>query len=58
MFKLRIFVQKLYTMGCLGGRAVPVLYIGRTVPKGYQKTKFGKFRSFYRPRRPFGRVEV
>jgi hypothetical protein len=30
-----IFVEKIYKMGCLEGSGVPVLYIGRTVPKGY-----------------------
>jgi hypothetical protein len=29
-----IFVEKKYKMGCLDGSGVPVLYIGRTVPKG------------------------
>jgi hypothetical protein len=35
MFKnsVRIFVEKIYKMGCLMGSGVPVLYIGRTVPK-------------------------
>jgi hypothetical protein len=28
---------KKYKMGCLEGSGVPVLYIGRTVPKGYGK---------------------
>jgi hypothetical protein len=28
------FVEKIYKMGCLEGSGVPVLYIGRTVPKG------------------------
>jgi hypothetical protein len=31
---VRIFVEKIHIMGCLGGSGVPVLYIGRTVPKG------------------------
>jgi hypothetical protein len=31
---VRIFVEKICRMGCLGGSGVPVLYIGRTVPKG------------------------
>jgi hypothetical protein len=31
---VRIFVEKIYKMGCLEGSSVPVLYIGRTVPKG------------------------
>jgi hypothetical protein len=33
MFKnsVRIFVEKIHKIGCSG---VPVLYIGRTVPKG------------------------
>jgi hypothetical protein len=38
MFKkklVRIFVVKIYKMGCLEGSGVPVLYIGRTVPKGF-----------------------
>jgi hypothetical protein len=38
MFKnsVRIFVEKIYKMGCLEGSGVPVLlvYIGRTFPKG------------------------
>jgi hypothetical protein len=29
-----IFVEKIYKMECLEGSSVPVLYIGRTVPKG------------------------
>jgi hypothetical protein len=35
MFKIfsRIFVEKIYKMGYLEGSGVPVLYIGRTVPK-------------------------
>jgi hypothetical protein len=31
---VRIFVENIYKMGCLEGRGVPVLYIGRMVPKG------------------------
>jgi hypothetical protein len=31
---VRVFVEKIYRMGCLEGSGVPVLYIGRTVPKG------------------------
>jgi hypothetical protein len=31
---VRIFVEKIYKMVCLGGSGVSVLYIGRTVPKG------------------------
>jgi hypothetical protein len=31
---VRIFVVKIHKMGCLEGSGVPVLYIGRTVPKG------------------------
>jgi hypothetical protein len=31
---LRIFVEKIYKMGCFEGSNVPVLYIGRMVPKG------------------------
>jgi hypothetical protein len=31
---VRIFVEKIYKMGCLEGSGVPVLYVGRTVPKG------------------------
>jgi hypothetical protein len=31
---VRIFVENVYKMGCLEGSGVPVLYIGRTVPKG------------------------
>jgi hypothetical protein len=36
MFKSfgRKFVEKIYKMRCLEGSGVPVLYIGRTVPKG------------------------
>jgi hypothetical protein len=37
MFKknsVHTFGEKIYTMGCLEGSGVPVLYIGRTVPKG------------------------
>jgi hypothetical protein len=35
MFKnsVRVFVENIYKMGCLNGSGVPVLYIGRTVPK-------------------------
>jgi hypothetical protein len=29
-----VFVEKIHEMGCLEGSGVPVLYIGRTVPKG------------------------
>jgi hypothetical protein len=29
-----IFVENIHKMGCLEGSGVPVLYIGRTVPKG------------------------
>jgi hypothetical protein len=31
---VRIFVEKVYKMRCLEGSGVPVLYTGRTVPKG------------------------
>jgi hypothetical protein len=31
---VRIFVEKIYTMGFLEGSGVPILYTGRTVPKG------------------------
>jgi hypothetical protein len=31
---MRIFVDKIYKMGCLEGSGVFVLYVGRTVPKG------------------------
>jgi hypothetical protein len=31
---VHIFVEKIYEMGCLEGSGLPVLYIGRTVPKG------------------------
>jgi hypothetical protein len=31
---VRIFVEKIYKMGCLEATGVPFLYIGRTVPKG------------------------
>jgi hypothetical protein len=31
---VRIFVEKIYKMVFLKGSGVPVLYIGRTVPKG------------------------
>jgi hypothetical protein len=36
MFKnsVRIFVEKIYIMGCLEGSGAPVLYVGRTVPEG------------------------
>jgi hypothetical protein len=36
MFKnsVRIFVEKIYKMGLSEASGVPVLYIGRTVPKG------------------------
>jgi hypothetical protein len=36
MFKksVRVFVVKIYKMGCLEGSGVTVLYIGRTVPEG------------------------
>jgi hypothetical protein len=36
MFKnsVQIFVEKIYTMGCLKGSGVRVLYIGHTDPKG------------------------
>jgi hypothetical protein len=29
-----IFVEKIYKMVCLEGSGLPVLYIGRTIPKG------------------------
>jgi Fe2+ transport system protein FeoA len=31
---VRIFVEKIYKMGFLEGSSVPILNIGRTVPKG------------------------
>jgi hypothetical protein len=31
---VHIFVEKIYKMGCLEGSGVPILNIGRTVPKG------------------------
>jgi hypothetical protein len=31
---VRKFVEKIYKMGCLEDSGVPVLYIGRKVPKG------------------------
>jgi hypothetical protein len=31
---VHIFAEKIYKMGCFEGSGVPVLYIGRTVPKG------------------------
>jgi hypothetical protein len=31
---VRIFFEKIHKMVCLEGSGVPVLYIGRTVPKG------------------------
>jgi hypothetical protein len=36
MFKkfVRKFAEKIHKMGVLEGGVVPVLYIGRTVPKG------------------------
>jgi hypothetical protein len=41
MFKnsVRIFVEKIYEMGFLEGSGVPVLYIGRLVPKGLKNLK-------------------
>jgi hypothetical protein len=35
MFKnsVYIFVEKIYKKGCLEGSGVPILYIGRMVPK-------------------------
>ena len=35
---VRIFVEKIHKMGCLEGSGVPVLYMGRTVPKANTKT--------------------
>jgi len=32
-YPVRIFVEKIYKMGYLEGSGVPVLYIGRRVPK-------------------------
>jgi hypothetical protein len=29
-----LFVEKIHKIGCLEGNDVPVLYTGRTVPKG------------------------
>jgi hypothetical protein len=29
-----VFVEKINKMGCVEGSGVPVLYTGRTVPKG------------------------
>jgi hypothetical protein len=36
MFKnsVRIFFENIHKVRCLEGSGVPVLYIGRTVPKG------------------------
>jgi hypothetical protein len=31
---VHIFIEKIRKMGCLEGSGVPVLYMGRTVPKG------------------------
>jgi hypothetical protein len=31
---VRVFVEKIHKMGYLEGSGVPVLHIGRTVPKG------------------------
>jgi hypothetical protein len=31
---VRMFVKKIHKMGVLEGSGVPVLYVGRTVPKG------------------------
>jgi hypothetical protein len=31
---VRIFDEKMHKMGCMEGSCVPVLYTGRTVPKG------------------------
>jgi hypothetical protein len=33
-FSTYIFLKNVYKMGFLEGSGVPVLYIGRTVPKG------------------------
>jgi hypothetical protein len=33
-FSTYIFLKKIHKMGCLEGSGVPVLHIGRTVPKG------------------------
>ena len=33
-YSVLVFVEKIYKMGCLEGSGTPVLYIGRTVPKG------------------------
>jgi len=33
-YSVHVFVEKIYKMGCLEGSGTPVLYIGRTVPKG------------------------
>jgi hypothetical protein len=37
-----MFVEKIYKIGCLEGSGVPVLYIGRTVPKGLTPGKYPK----------------
>jgi hypothetical protein len=29
-----VLVEKIHKMGCLEGSGIPVIYIGRTVPKG------------------------
>ena len=34
-------------MGCLEGSGVPVLYIGRTVPKGYYLSNIFNFNTFH-----------
>jgi hypothetical protein len=31
---VRKLVEKIYKMGCFEGSVLPVIYIGRTVPKG------------------------
>jgi len=36
---VRILVEKMYKMRCLEGNGVPVLYIGRTVPKDLLVTR-------------------
>jgi hypothetical protein len=33
-YSVRTFVEIIHKMGCFEGSGVPVLYIGRTVPKG------------------------
>jgi hypothetical protein len=40
---VRIFVEKIHKTRCLEGSGVPVLYIGRTFPKGIQTFLHGDY---------------